>query len=255
MDRGVVRVLEEGALVDRAVAEEAGDDRVQALQPQPQRRARCDPEPAPDDTIRAEHADREVGDVHRPALAVARARGSPEQLGHHRLDRDALGDRVAVAAVGRGDPVGRTQRGTRPDGNSLLPDRGVGGAPDAAHLDHQGNERVELADADHAPIEVDGVGRRERREGLVGQRRVPWRAVILLQSGRVSLRDRQTGFLARIEVTPASCGRPHRLGSSAVSGRVHPVTYCDLRTVGPLYETVEGENHRRSQGLGDRRSS
>ncbi len=104
---------------------------------------------------------------------------APEQLGHHRLDRDALGDRVAVAAVGRGDPVGRTQRGARPDGDSLLPDRGVGGAPDAAHLDHQRHERVELADADHAPIEVDGVGRRQRREGLVGQRRVPWRAVIV----------------------------------------------------------------------------
>ena len=73
MDRRVVRVLEEGALVERAVPEEAGDHIVGAEQPQPERGPGRDAEAAADDTVRAEHPDREVGDVHRPALAAAAA--------------------------------------------------------------------------------------------------------------------------------------------------------------------------------------
>ena len=52
---------------------------------------------------------RDVGDVHRAALAPVGARRLAVELGHHRADVDPLGDAVAVAAMGGGDPVGRDE--------------------------------------------------------------------------------------------------------------------------------------------------
>jgi hypothetical protein len=43
--------------------------------------------------------------MHRAALAAARARDFAVNLGHHFADIDALGDAVAVPAMGRRDAV------------------------------------------------------------------------------------------------------------------------------------------------------
>src|SRR4029077_5027916 len=61
--------------------------------------------PAADDAVGAEHALGQVGDVHRAALAVAAAGLAAVDLGHHLADVHALGDAVAVAAMGAGDGV------------------------------------------------------------------------------------------------------------------------------------------------------
>ena len=58
-----------------------------------------------DHAVGPEHADGEIRDVHRAALAFVGAASAPEQLAHHRRGVGALGERVAVAAVRRGEIV------------------------------------------------------------------------------------------------------------------------------------------------------
>ena len=68
------------------------------------RRADGDRHAGGDHAVGAEHADREVGDVHRAALAVVGAAGAAEQLAASCACVSApLAMRVAVAAVGRGE--------------------------------------------------------------------------------------------------------------------------------------------------------
>ena len=82
---------------------------VDVVAPEPlgrQRRADRDRQAAADDAVGAEVALGHVGDVHRAAAAVAIAVLAAEELGEHAADLGALGDAVAVAAMGRGDLVG-----------------------------------------------------------------------------------------------------------------------------------------------------
>ena len=72
---------------------------------QPLRGAARDRNAAGDHAVGAEHADGEIGDVHRAALAAAIAGGAAVELRHHARGIGALGDRVAVAAVIRRQPV------------------------------------------------------------------------------------------------------------------------------------------------------
>ena len=58
-----------------------------------------------DDAVGAEHAEGEVVDVHRSALAAAVTGGLAHQLGHHPREVAALGDEMSVATVGRCDVV------------------------------------------------------------------------------------------------------------------------------------------------------
>ena len=67
-----------------------------------------------DDRVGAQDPARGVGDVHRAALAAAEARRLREQLGHHAVDVRALGQAVAVAAVGGGHVVVVAQRRADP---------------------------------------------------------------------------------------------------------------------------------------------
>ena len=70
--------------------------------------------PAADDAVGAEHAAVEIGDVHRSALAAAQPALFGEQLLHHQDRVAALGDAVAVAAMGARDVVPRPEmRGRR----------------------------------------------------------------------------------------------------------------------------------------------
>ena len=104
-DLGEVVALEHRALVGGAVAVEADRDAAGAERLGGQRRAAGERRAGADDAVRAEHALRQVGDVHRAALAAAEPVLPPEDLEHHPLGVAALGDAMAVAAVGRGDRV------------------------------------------------------------------------------------------------------------------------------------------------------
>jgi len=72
------------------------------------------------DAVRAKHADGEVGDVHRAALAAVETGGAAEQLAHHAFHRRALGERVAVAAVRRGEEIFFRQMDADTGGNCFL---------------------------------------------------------------------------------------------------------------------------------------
>ena len=75
-----------------------------------------------DDTVGAEQPDRAIVEMHGAAAAAANAVGLAEQLGHHAPRDRPLGQRVAVAAMGGGDPVGRAQMRADADAGRLLAD-------------------------------------------------------------------------------------------------------------------------------------
>jgi hypothetical protein len=81
---------------------------------------------------------RSVVEVHRAAEALRAPRRLAEELGHHRARRDALGERLAVRAVG-GDPVVVHRGAGRADRDRLLAD-------------------VEMAEPEDLPLGV-GLGR------------------------------------------------------------------------------------------------
>ena len=137
-----------------AVAEEADHDAVEALHLVGQRRAGGDRDAARDDAVGAEVAGGDVGDVHRAAAAAAVAGLLAEQLGHHLLEVGALGDAVAVAAVGRGDRVVGAQGEAGAGGRGLLADREVHGAVHQAAGEQVVDGLLEAADAPHGPDDV-----------------------------------------------------------------------------------------------------
>ena len=85
------------------------------------RRARGDRDAGGDDAVRAEHADGEIGDVHRSTLAAVEAGRAAEELAHRRGDVGTLGDRVAVAAMGGGEEIGRSRLAQTPAGTASWP--------------------------------------------------------------------------------------------------------------------------------------
>ena len=246
MDRRVVGVLEERALVERAVAEEADDHAVAAEQPQPERRPGRDAEAAADDTVRAEHPDREVGDVHRPALAPAAAALASEQLGHHRLDVDALRDRVAVTAMGRGDAVasagGRSRsRPRRPPGR---PPRcavpwmrpiftRIGTSVSNARM-RTIRRYISIASVSSTPSMARSVTELPLGDSPSN--------VVIRRNVRAALDARRCAAVTRTR----SCGS---IVSSADAAR----PYCDFRTQGPLYETLRSTSLVLTRGRGLRR--
>ena len=88
-----------------AIAEKRHRDPALAFHLRRQAGAGDDRDPAGDDAVGAEHADAEIGDVHRAALALAIAGLPAVELGHHAVEIGALGDAMAVAAMRRDDPV------------------------------------------------------------------------------------------------------------------------------------------------------
>jgi hypothetical protein len=154
-DRAEVERLVERALVDGALAEERDGDAIlaEALARQPgagrERHARAD------DRVRPEDALGRVGDVHRAALAAAEARGLGEQLGHHPVEVGALGEDVAVAAVGGGEVVVVSQGGAHARGDRLLAERGVDEPGDLAVAVQLGDAGFEGADERHALVQLE----------------------------------------------------------------------------------------------------
>ena len=106
------------------------------------------------DAVGAQHADAEVGDVHRAALAVAVAVAAAEKLGHHQVDVGALGDGVAVAAVGAGDAVGRPQGRADAHRHRFFADVGVDHSGYVAFVELLHRPLVEGADGHHLAVHV-----------------------------------------------------------------------------------------------------
>ena len=82
-------------------------------------------EAAADDGVRAEVPLLDVVEVHRAAVAARAALQLAVELRHHRVDVRALGDRVPVRAVRRGDHVVRLERRHHARRDGLLADRDV----------------------------------------------------------------------------------------------------------------------------------
>ena len=177
IDRQVQR-LGEDALVDRAVPEEGHRDPVGAIHLRGQRCADGDGDARADDGVLAQQADRRIGEVHRAALPLAAPGALAQQLGHRLPGIKALGDGVAVAAVGAGHVVVPPQSCHRGDRRPLLADAGVERAAD-------------LADSERTRWPVSSK-RRMRSIGVVHTEQIRlWRAAWVNLSG---IRDQVSGY-------------------------------------------------------------
>ena len=116
------------------------------------RGARRDDDVCRDDAVRAEHADLEIGDVHRAALAAAIAAFTPEQLAHHGERVGALREGVAVPAMGREQHVVAGEVGADAGRDPLLADRGVDRPEDELLPQALERQLLEGADAPHEAV-------------------------------------------------------------------------------------------------------
>ena len=155
-----VDVLVKRTAIGRPVAEKAHRYLPAAAQLRRQTGAGGEPESPRHDAVRSQHADLEIGDVHGAALALAVTGGTAKELGHHAIDIGALGNAVAVAAVGAGDVIRVLQ--VRADGHphAFFTDVGMQGSH---HLTLAGlvfRLLLEQAYAPHALIHVEELFRR-----------------------------------------------------------------------------------------------
>ena len=156
-----------GPGIRRAVAEKRHRDPALALHLRREPGAGDDRDPAGDDAVGAEHADAEIGDVHRAALALAIAGLPAVELGHHAVEVRPLGDAMAVAAMGRDDPVAAAQRRADADRDRLLADIAMHDAVDLADEIIGRGALLEPADRQHPPQHLAlRLGRQVRREDL-----------------------------------------------------------------------------------------
>ena len=120
-----------------------------------QRRAHRDRRAGADDAVGAEHALVDIGDVHRAALALAQAVLAAPDLLHHPVHVAALGEAMAVAAMGGDDLVALGQMLAHADGDGFLTAIEVREAGDLAGLDLVVETFLEFADHLHLPIGAD----------------------------------------------------------------------------------------------------
>ena len=153
--------------IRRAVAEKRDRDPALAFHLRREAGAGDDRDPARDDAVGAEHADAEIGDVHRAALALAIAGLPPVELGHHAVEIGTLGDAMAVAAMRRDDPVALVERGADADRDRLLADIAMHDAVDLAGEVVGRGAFLEAADRQHPAQHLAlRVGRQVRRDAL-----------------------------------------------------------------------------------------
>ena len=92
--------------------------------------------------------------MHRAALAAAQAVLAAEDLVHHRPRVAALGDAVAVAAVGAGDAVASCEVHAEADAGRLLAGVEMDEARDVAGRELLVHPLLELADRAHLVVGV-----------------------------------------------------------------------------------------------------
>ena len=151
---GEVQAFEERALVGAAVAGERDGYLLRAAGLRGQPYAADQGRAAADDAVGAEHALIQVGYVHGAALAVAEALLFAVDLEHHSLDVAALGDGVAVAAVGARYVVVPIEVGHDAGGDGLLPGVEVDEARDLARGELRVQPLLELPDGLHGLVGV-----------------------------------------------------------------------------------------------------
>ena len=154
-DRGQVHGFQNRALVRRAVAEEGDTDAIMAQLLRSQCRPAYQGSAGAQNAVGAHHALGQIGNMHRPALARARAAGLAVDLGHHLFHADALGDAVAMAAMGRGDAVMVLQVHHDADARGLFPGIEVHEPGDVAATEIDMQTFFELADGLHPPISLE----------------------------------------------------------------------------------------------------
>ncbi len=167
LDAGEVHRLVEAAVVDRAVAEEGDADVVAALGPGADAGAGGVADAGGDDAVGAEQADRAIVEMHGAAAAAAAALDLAEQLGHQDVGIHALGEGVAMAAMGRGHPVGGAEMGADADGGRLLADIEMEEAGGLALAAGDLGKALEASQQHHLLVErqeqVAAIGRHRRR--------------------------------------------------------------------------------------------
>src|SRR5487761_68429 len=104
-ERGHVHDLVENPLAQGSIADETDRDLVGLALLDRESGAGRYSQGTPDDGVGSQVAPLLVGDVHRAPLASAVAGGLAQELGKHQLRFGALGETVAVAAMGAGDVV------------------------------------------------------------------------------------------------------------------------------------------------------
>ena len=152
----------ERARVRGAVAEERDRDALLACELERERGAGDRRQAAADDRVRAEVAVLDVVEVHRAAEAARAALLLAVELGHDRVHVRALGDRVAVRAVRRGDHVVGLERGADAGGDRLLADRDVQEAGQLAGAEALLHLLLEAADEQHLAEQLAQTLVRER---------------------------------------------------------------------------------------------
>src|SRR6185295_12731979 len=152
-ERAHVEGLVEGALLHRAVAEEAEADLVGLLEADPVAHARRHRQVAAHDAVAAEVAAGHVVEVHAAALAPADAGGAAAQLGHEGAHVGAARDGVPVVAVVRDDVVVVAQQAHGAHPHRLVADVEVQEAADLALDVELGAAFLEAPDEQHLAIE------------------------------------------------------------------------------------------------------
>ena len=161
LDAGKVQRLVEAAMVDGAIAEKGDADAIRAVHAGADAGADRMADAGGDDAVGAEEADRAVVEMHRAAASAAAAVALAEQLGHQDVGIHALGERMAMAAMGRGDPVGRPQMRADADGGRLLADIKVQEAGRLALAAGDLRDAFEAPQQHHPLIEIDQCGGRQ----------------------------------------------------------------------------------------------
>ena len=122
LDPGEVQRLVEGTMAGGAVAEERHGHAIGAHVPCRDGRTHGLRRARRHNAIGAEQADRALVQMHGAAAAAAAAAGLAIQLGHQDIGLHALGQRMPVTAMGRGDPICFAQMRADADGSGLLAD-------------------------------------------------------------------------------------------------------------------------------------
>ena len=125
------------------------------------RRSDGDRQPGRHDAIRPEDADAGIGNVHGATTTPVGAGVLAHQLREHPERSEAFGEAVPMAAMGRGDDVGRAQGPACPNGRSLLAGREMDEPGYLAVAIERGHSLLEAADHQHAAVHLEQVVARE----------------------------------------------------------------------------------------------
>ena len=153
---GHVHRLESGALIAGTVAGKGDGDleaiRALAIDPGRERRAHRDGGTRADNAIGTQHPLVDIGNVHRAALALAQTFAAAPDFGHHAVQLAALGQAMAMAAMGGDDLVLDIEVLAHAHGHRFLPAIEVGETSDLAGLDFEMEALLEFADHLHLTI-------------------------------------------------------------------------------------------------------